>query len=400
LSFGGDLAATSADPTLQPWQPGNLDIHHINTGRGNATLVILPDATSILIDAGASSTTGPAMCAARPDASQRPGQWIARYIDRQLKPTAQKGLDYAILTHLHGDHIGDLTPQSPASSVGGYQLTGISDIAEVMPIGTLIDRGFPDYRYPGQVTDATGLNYIQFANSIAKRGTSVQQAQVGSARQIRQQHAEQPPATIRIIAGNGHIWTGEGEASIAQFPARETTDPAHQPTENSCSIALRLNYGKFSYFTGGDLTSDTNYGRDPWRDIESPAGKAAGPVSVSTCNHHGYFDATGPAFVAAVQPRIWILQSWHASHPAMSSLANMYSPILYPDSHSGPRDVFALGLHSAAALSCARFSDHFKSSQGHVLVRVAPGGSEYSISVLDDSDETNTVKRVFGPYQS
>jgi hypothetical protein len=70
----------SATATLQPWQPGNLDIHHINTGRGNSALAILPDGTSLVIDAGASSTTGPTMCEARPDASLRPGQWIARYI--------------------------------------------------------------------------------------------------------------------------------------------------------------------------------------------------------------------------------------------------------------------------------------------------------------------------------
>ena len=120
----------------------------------------------------------------------------------------------------------------------------------------------------------------------------------------------------------------------------------------------------------------------------------AGRVSVSTCNHHGYFDANGPDFVRALRPRVWILQSWHASHPAMPVLANLYSPILYP----GPRDVFCLGLHPAAALSCARFSDLFKSSQGHVLVRVASAGAEFFVLVLEDGDESNHVKAVFGPY--
>ena len=80
----------------------------------------------------------------------------------------------------------------------------------------------------------------------------------------------------------------------------------------------------------------------------------------------------------------------------MSVLANLYSPVLYP----GARDVFCLGLHPAAALSCARFSDLFKSSQGHVLVRVAPGGAEYSVLVLEDADESDRVKAVFGPYTS
>src|ERR1044072_2776377 len=37
---------------LPPWTPGTLDIHQINTGRGNAALLIFPDGTSMLLDAG------------------------------------------------------------------------------------------------------------------------------------------------------------------------------------------------------------------------------------------------------------------------------------------------------------------------------------------------------------
>ena len=33
--------------------PGTLDIHHISTGRGNATFFVLPDGTTLLVDAGA-----------------------------------------------------------------------------------------------------------------------------------------------------------------------------------------------------------------------------------------------------------------------------------------------------------------------------------------------------------
>lgn len=40
---------------LSPWQPDWLDIHHLATGRGNATFILLPDGPSLLIDAGASS---------------------------------------------------------------------------------------------------------------------------------------------------------------------------------------------------------------------------------------------------------------------------------------------------------------------------------------------------------
>jgi hypothetical protein len=267
-----------------------------------------------------------------------------------------------------------------------------------MPIGKLIDRGYPEYNYPAKVNDKTALNYIEFVKSAVRRGMPAERVRVGSSRQITQLHGPEPypEFAVRVVAGNGEVWTGHSEASTPHFPLQSVASSANLASENSCSIALRLSYGSFSYLTSGDLNCDTNYGRDIWKDIETAAGKVAGPVSVSTCNHHGYFDATGPGFVRAVRPKVWILQSWHASHPAISVLANLYSPDLY----SSSRDVFCLGLHPAAVLTCGRFSDLFKSSQGHVLVRVAPAGSEFSVLVLEDGDESNRVKAAFGPYPS
>jgi len=74
-----------ADPQigvpLAPWSPGELDIHQISTGRGNAAFFILPDGTTLLVDAGAAAG-GTTQTAPHPDASRQPGSWIARYISR------------------------------------------------------------------------------------------------------------------------------------------------------------------------------------------------------------------------------------------------------------------------------------------------------------------------------
>ena len=37
---------------LPAWQEGYLDLHHINTGRGNCAYYIFPDGTTMLFDAG------------------------------------------------------------------------------------------------------------------------------------------------------------------------------------------------------------------------------------------------------------------------------------------------------------------------------------------------------------
>ena len=43
---------------FEPWKPGFLDIHHINTGRGDATFFIFPDGTNMLFDAGDKEVPG------------------------------------------------------------------------------------------------------------------------------------------------------------------------------------------------------------------------------------------------------------------------------------------------------------------------------------------------------
>ena len=44
--------------------------------------------------------------------------------------------------------------------------------------------------------------------------------------------------------------------------------------------------------------------------------------------------------------------------------------------------------------------DRLASSQGHILVRVAPGGASYQIIILDDAAESYRVTKVFGPFTS
>ena len=42
----------------------------------------------------------------------------------------------------------------------------------------------------------------------------------------------------------------------------------------------------------------------------------------------------------------------------------------------------------------------YKSEQGHIVVRVMPGGKSYYIIILDDANTDRLVKAVFGPYKT
>jgi beta-lactamase superfamily II metal-dependent hydrolase len=388
---------SAADSTrFDPWQRGLLDIHHISTGRGNSVLMICPDGTSILIDAGAVKGPAEAMVPPKPNSSRRPGEWIGRYAQHHLSTAPQRELDYVILTHFHGDHIGDVTPDCPVAPNGSYRLTGVSDVAQLLNIRNLIDRGCPNYDYPAPTTDDGVKNYIQFARAAEKRGTKIEKLIPGSSKQIALQHSPSEFANfaVRNLAANGEVWTGRGYGTQRLFPPLNTLKPDEFPTENSCSIALRFDYGNFRYYIGGDLTCDTRFGTTPWLDVETPVAKAAGPVNVSALNHHGYFGATGPKFVRAMRSRIYIVQAWHASHPALSVLDRLYSQVLY----QGDRDVLATGLTEAASLADARFSERMLSQHGHIVVRVSAQDRQYQLFVLDDTREEGAIKATFGPY--
>jgi hypothetical protein len=389
-------SANYAGEILPAWESGVLEIHHIDTGRGNAVLVLGPDGTSLLIDAGEAHSAEKTMSPARPNNTRRAGEWIARYVRRQLDRTKQSDLNLMLLTHLHGDHVGEVAPPSPQSARGSYRLTGAADVAEALPVREIIDRGWPDYNYPAAARDANSLNYIALAKSTAARGTTVQRAKAGSMSQLalRLDAARYPNFSARILSVNGDVWTGSGESSTSLFPPVPDLSATAMPTENMCCVSLRLQYGSFRYYSGGDLTCDTDYDRYPWHDIETPVAKAAGPVSVAVANHHGYFDACGPAFVRALQPLVWVLPTWHVSHPAMSVLANLFSTELYP----GDRSVFAVGMTPEALLTSERFSANLSSSDGHVVIRVPREGREFTVHVVNAKDESGTVVKCFGPF--
>jgi glyoxylase-like metal-dependent hydrolase (beta-lactamase superfamily II) len=384
--------------SLPAWEAGVLEIHHIDSGRGNSTFVLGPDGTTLLIDAGEAHSAVRTMSPARPNDRRRAGEWIARYVARQLARVGRDDLDLLLLTHLHGDHVGEVAASSPQSMKGAYRLTGAADVAEAMLVRELIDRGWPDYGYPATPKDPSANNYIQLAKSLAAKGTKVQRARAGSLRQLelRRDAARYPEFSGRVLSVNGEVWTGADEAAKALFPALEGLAASDVPNENMCCVSMCLRYGGFSYFSGGDLTCDTVYGRQAWRDIETPVARAAGPMSVAVVNHHGYFDAGGFEAVQALRPRVWILPSWHVSHPAMNVLANLFSTELYP----GERSVFAVGMTEAALQTTERFSKGLSSSEGHVVVRVAPGGGEYRVYVVDARSESGAMTAQFGPFPS
>ncbi|MCZ2148529.1 MAG: hypothetical protein LC126_12225 [Bryobacterales bacterium] len=395
------LPAAFGQQTGEPlpgWTPGTLDIHQINTGRGNSALLIFPDGTNMLIDAGDGGSLPPRGTTPRPNASRGPGEWIARYARHMLAHDAAPAVDYGYLTHFHGDHVGSPGPNSKTAR-GGYKLSGITEVAEYIPIRKMIDRGWPDYGYPSPLEDTMMRNYRAFlAWQRAHNGLQMERLHPGRNDQIvlLREPKKYPNFEVRNIAANGEVWTGVETNTRTQFPRIQDLRKEEHPTENMCSLAIRVSYGKFDYFTGGDMPGARRWGAPVWNDVETPVAQSVGPVEASLLNHHGNRDSQNAFFLASLRPRVLIIPVWSSDHPGHDVLDRIYSQRIYP----GPRDVFATNMLESNRLVIGELLDRLKSSQGHIVVRVDPGGSSFKVIILDDTAETFRVKAVFGPYES
>jgi hypothetical protein len=370
-----------------------LDIHQINTGSGNSALLIFPDGTTLIVDAG--DLRRPRGSAPKPNASRGAGEWIARYAKRMLAHDPNPSIDYALVTHFHFDHIGEPRPESKVSR-GGYKLTGISEVAEHLRIRTLLDRAWPDYDYP--TTIARIENYRAFLDWQRQNADlEVQRFQPGRNDQIRMRRAPDrfPTFEVRNIAANGEVWTGLGTTTRETFPKPEDLSVDDYPTENICSTVLRVSYGKFDYFTGGDLQGVPEPGGPQWMDMETAVAPVVGPVDVLLLNHHGMYNATTEFFLNTLRPRIAVIPSSGPPTPDWGVVMRLMSTRVFP----GPRDVFATGVGPMREVLGDRLNE-FKSTQGHVVVRVDPGGEIYRVLVLDDAAENFLVKAAHGPYQA
>ncbi len=171
----------------------------------------------------------------------------------------------------------------------------------------------------------------------------------------------------------------------------------YSPGENQLSLALRIDYGDFRYYTGGDCPGIADLGAPKWNDVETPMSAAIGEVDVAVMDHHGNRDAHNEFNIRTLKPRVWIQQTWSSDHPGHEVLRRVTSNYLY----DGPRDLFATNMLEAnknvigPALERA-----YKSMDGHIVVRVTEGGEVYHIIILNDENEKREILAIHGPYKT
>ncbi|MFY0252554.1 ComEC/Rec2 family competence protein [Chitinophaga sp. 30R24] len=393
------------------WEEGYLDIHFINTGCGNSSFLVFPDGSTMLVDAGDKDPDGLTknapwkVTAPYPDNSLSTGQWIMNYI-RQVRPrNGGPGIDYAVVTHFHGDHYGVVSKHSKQSA-HGYYLSGISEVGDGMPFGLLLDRGYPDYNFPvdlktkNKEEGTSFLNYLAFIKyHQAHTHLKVEMLKPGTTNQVRLVHTPEkyPDFLVRGIKVNGECWTGEEAQVQTLFNADSVNQAKGSFTENALSLAMKLSYGKFDYFIGGDNTGLQGYGWPRWADTETPIAKVVGKVEALTLNHHGNRDGTNENFLRTLQPQVIVEQTWRSDHPGQEVLYRLIADNLY----KGPKDIFATNIQEETKVVLgAPLINGYKSLFGHIMIRVLPGGNEFYVYVLENEGKAIKVSHQYGPYFS
>lgn len=393
------------------WEKGYFDIHHIETGGGNSTFMIFPDGTTMLIDAGSLNFNAfnkrhyPLKTSHLfPSDSLQSGGWIFNYIKQVFPEGFQPVIDYALITHFHSDHYGDITQDTDLSQNRLYKLSGITEIGNLIHIDKLIDRNYPSYNYPVDLrnfkpVDSTFINYLKFIDDKKINcGLVVEALKVGSSNQIYLKHfsKDYPDFKVRNIKSGGTIWTGKGEGVYQYIPDSASKYYGKTLTENQLSIALKFTYGHFDYYTGGDLTGLKSDDIPSWFDVETPVAKVVGPVEVATLDHHGNRDACNSYWIKTLQPKVFIEQSWCSDHPGQE----VFFRLISKNKDKVIPDIFATYIHKETKVTYgASFVKAYKSMEGHVVIRVMPGGNEFYVFVLNCNSKNLVVKNIFGPYK-
>src|SRR5216683_386139 len=239
----------------------DLKIVFIDVEGGAATLIVTPQRESVLIDTGWERADGR----------------DALRIQDAARHAGVRRINHLITTHWHLDHYG-----------------GVGRLVKLMPIDHFYDHGIPEQ----SLDDPANFPRL-IAAYRAAGGDHSQTLKPGDEIPLRQDPAGRlPRITLRCMAANGHVPDEEAHPTVDGCDAH----PAHakDTSDNANSLALRLDYGDFSYWAGGDLTWNIEH------RLVCPVNRI-GAVSLYLTDHHGMNLSNNPALIQALRPRVAVM---------------------------------------------------------------------------------------------
>ena len=386
---------------LPAWTAGQLDIYQINTGRGENYFMILPDSTSMLMDVGdinVDQYSNPQ----RPDTTRSAGEFVARFVQGVNPKHAE--IDYMFNTHFHPDHFGAYGVKNSVLSTDkgtlNYKPTGISRAGDFLNMRKFIDRGYPNYNQPQNISTYQDIaNYSKFVKwKVQTANSEAEKFIVGSNNQFKLNYKplDYPAFKIQNIFGSGQVWTG-AEMSVTDYVAKNAANLSSIISENTLSCGIKLHYGKFKFYAGGDIYGKLKDENGLDVDMEIAVKDIVGEVDVCKTNHHCFTGSMIPEFVNVVSANLYLLPYINSKHLKTAVLDNL---VANPDNGSTCMMVPTyLDDTQKTTLASLNYNNRI-TQQGHAVVRVESGGDSYMLFMLDDTNESRNVLAVYGPFTS
>ena len=234
-----------------------LDIYWIDVEGGAATLVVTPDAETILMDAGWPGFEG------------RDAERIVKVLGDEV---GKLELDYFIASHFHRDHTG-----------------GVAELAERVPIHNFVDHGDSVEVGWNERADELWQSYVDTAGDGRIRAEPGQRLPLASTDFVfvaaRSRFLEEP---LSPAAPNPHC----RGASVKRIDRGE----------NGKSIGFLIRVGDFEFLDLGDLT--WNY------EIETACPvNLFGEIDLYQVTHHGMHMSGAPAHIQAIRPLVAVMNN-------------------------------------------------------------------------------------------
>ena len=200
----------------------------------------------------------------------RPDARDAQRIQAAMRDAGISEIDYLLLSHFHGDHVG-----------------GLAALTERVPVGRIVDHGdsVEQARPRGRAIWDEYVSLSRDRRRSVKPGDELPLEQV----------------ELTFVASHRELV----DSLEARPPNRLCADadmPARDEGENGHSLGYLLSLGTFQFLNLGDLTPDREYA------LACPENRL-GVVDLYQVPHHGGYGAIRPELTGALEPTAVVINN-------------------------------------------------------------------------------------------